>query len=652
MKSLMKIMAACFLLGITSCNYLDVVPNDTATLDHAFSNRSVMEKFMRTCYSHLPDPTNPWHYPAYFTSRDEFDWRGETRAAVMPAAMISRGLQNTNTPYQDYWSGTNGAKAMYTAIRDCNIFLESAHIPRDIDETERLRWISEVTFLKAYYHFFLVQLYGPIVLVRENLPVSASPEEAKVYREPVDECIEYIVELLDEAAAGLPDALPDPSTERGRITKITTLGIKAKALAWAASPLFNGNPDYAGWVDNRGKQLIPNTYDATKWERAAIAIREAIDLAEATGHRLYEFNKFAGGASTFAMNDTLETLMTVRKAITEQYDQNPGVLWATQEQFAHGKGSPGLSVLGNMLASLFPVLYSTDQPLLLNYMSASWHMAELYYTNNGVPINEDKNYDYSNRFSLRRATPSDNHESYIATNEVTSYLHFFREPRFYASLGIDRGYFELVSTTTNGGASFGPVIKSRSDEVGPANGHAAYTPKKIIPFESSGSRGIAGQVYTQYLYQFPLLRLADLYLLYAEALNEVKAQPDQDVYLWIDKIREQTGLDGVVESWQRAAYNPGAPSNKNDMRRIIQRERLIELSFEGQRFWDVRRWKIAQEYWTLPPTSWKTGTRVAEEFYVPTPYAEPRQVTFRDYLYPLRQYDLRVNTNLVQTYGW
>ena len=92
---------------------------------------------------------------------------------------------------------------MYRAIRDCNIFLENAHIPRDITELERARWIAEVKFLKAYYHFFLMELYGPIVLVKENLPLSATPEETKVYREPVDECVNYIVQLLDEAAAEL-----------------------------------------------------------------------------------------------------------------------------------------------------------------------------------------------------------------------------------------------------------------------------------------------------------------------------------------------------------------------------------------------------------------------------------------------------------------
>src|SRR5690606_25806875 len=161
-----------------------------------------------------------------------------------------------------------------------------------IDEVERAKWMAEVKFLKAYYHFFLMQLYGPIVLVKENLPLSASPEETKVYREPVDECVDYIVELLDEAIADLPPTIQDPTTEQGRISQVIALGIKARVLAWAASPIFNGNQDHAGWIDNRGKQVISSTYDPTKWERAATAIKEAIDLAHSLGFRLYEFNKF------------------------------------------------------------------------------------------------------------------------------------------------------------------------------------------------------------------------------------------------------------------------------------------------------------------------------------------------------------------------
>lgn len=149
------------LTGIGGCKkFLDVVPNDAPSLESAFSNRSVMEKFLRTCYSHLPDPTDPFYYPAYFTSWDEFDVRRDSRSNNSIAGLIAQGLQNSNAPYQDYWSGTGGGHPMYVALRDCNIFLENAHIPRDIDETERTRWISEVKFLKAYYHFFYCNYMG------------------------------------------------------------------------------------------------------------------------------------------------------------------------------------------------------------------------------------------------------------------------------------------------------------------------------------------------------------------------------------------------------------------------------------------------------------------------------------------------------------
>lgn len=651
MKNIQKITATAALLGLMAgCNFLDVVPNDTATLESAFSNRSVAEKFLRTCYSHLPDPTNSSYYPTYFTSRDEFDYGFEDRTENTYAGKISDGLQNSNDPYLNYWSGRNGGNSLYVGIRDCNIFLENIHKPRDIDEEERARWIAEVKFLKAYYHFFLMELYGPIVLVKENLPLSASPEEVKVHREPVDDCVDYIVELLDEAIKDLPLALPDQAAEQGRINGLIALAVKAKVLAWSASPLFNGNQDYNGWIDNRGKQLIPQEYDVKKWERAAEAAKAAIDSCHACGLQLYQFNKYSGGPQTFRMNDTLVTMMTIRKAITEDIERNTGVIWATQEEFSDSKeGVTGF--LGNVIRQLFPFLYSTDQNALVNYHYASWHMCELFYSNNGVPIDEDKDFDYANRFGIHRATPGEKHESYIATGETTVNIDFNREPRFYADLGIDRGFYELATTTSDGGRTFSPMIKQRNGEAMSSSSSLGYLVKKIVPFEASATQGDPNKAYTAYDYRFPLIRLADLYLLYSETLNESKAQPDEEVYRWIDLVRENAGLNGVVASWENHAKNPNKPKTQAGMRDIIRRERLIELAFEGQRFFDVRRWKIADEYWSLPPTKYDLSKDI-NLTYKPIVYGKAREVTFKDYLYPLRDYDLRINTNLVQTYGW
>ena len=74
-------------------------------------------------------------------------------------------------------------------------------------------------FLKAYYHFYLFRLYGPIPIVDQNLPVSAGVDEVAVYRNTVDEVTDYIVKLLDEAAAVLPGIIENQTEEMGRITK-------------------------------------------------------------------------------------------------------------------------------------------------------------------------------------------------------------------------------------------------------------------------------------------------------------------------------------------------------------------------------------------------------------------------------------------------
>ncbi len=652
MKNIIQFTVAFFLIGITSCDYLDVVPDDAATLDHAFSNRAVTERFLRTCYSHLPDITDPFYYPGWYTSRHEHHTI-DSRVYRTVAYQIAEGLQNSNNPLHNYWSGGNGGRNLYIAIRDCNIFLNNIHVPRDIMEEERTRWTAEVKFLKAYYHYFLMTLYGPIVIADEEVPLGASPEELQVYREPVDVVVDYIVDLLDEAIEDLPLVLPDPNTELGRITKTIAMSVKAKTLAWAASPLFNGNTDYSNWVDNRGIQLVSDTYDPSKWERAAVATKAAIDAAHEGGLQLYTFNKFAGGAQTFQMNDTLVQLMTIRKAFTEDADRNTGLIWASQLLPASGKGGGanvyGLSANGHLLQTAMPYIWSTDQPSYPGNQLVSWHMVEMFYSNNGVPIEEDKDYNYTGRFNVRRATPADRHQSYIATGETTAEIHFNREPRFYANIAFDRGFMELSTTTTDGGATFSPFLRYRANEVY-ATGQ--YACKKWVAFETSASQNDPNKRYTQHNYHMPLIRLSDLYLLYSEALNEMKDEPDDEVYYWIDLVRENVGLNGVVESWENASLNPDKPLNKAGMRDIIQKERLIELSFEAQHFWDLRRWKIADRYWSLPPTRWNNQENAPEDFYVPNAYMESRQVTFRDYLSPLRIYDLRINPNLEQTYGW
>lgn len=150
----------------------------------------------------------------------------------------------------------------------------------------------------------------------------------------------------------------------------------------------------------------------------------------------------------------------------------------------------------------------------------------------------------------------------------------------------------------------------------------------------------------------PLLRLADLYLLYSEALNEVKDEPDDEVYKWIDRVRAVNGLEGVVNAWNQYSNYPDRPKYKADMREIIRRERLIELAFEGQRFWDMRRWKTAQQHWSQATYGWDNLGSKAEAYYVRKEVYTGRSVSFKEYLWPVSLNDLLVNRNLEQTFGW
>src|SRR5690606_28118335 len=139
-------------------------------------------------------------------------------------------------------------------------------------------------------HWFLLRMYGPIPITDVNLPMSASPEEVQVYRDPVDSVFNYTVRLIDSAIVGLPTTIVDQVSEMGRITKGIALATKAEILVTAASPLFNGNPDYINFVDKRGVHLFTADYDASKWERAADACKEAIDMAHENGHQLHTFS--------------------------------------------------------------------------------------------------------------------------------------------------------------------------------------------------------------------------------------------------------------------------------------------------------------------------------------------------------------------------
>ncbi|RIJ48041.1 RagB/SusD family nutrient uptake outer membrane protein [Maribellus luteus] len=633
MKKIKLIYLLLIITLITSCNdYLDVVPDNVATIDNAFTDRYNAEKYLATCYSYLPNFGGYNNNPTLIAG-DEL-WMPEKYKGVY-GALIARGNQSATSPSLDYWRGTNGGKNMYQAIRSCNIFLERITSVPDLRKDELTRWIAEVKFLKAYFHFYLIRMYGPIHITDQSIPVSAETQATKVYRDPVNDCFQYVIDLLDESISDLPLAIQISKTELGRITKPIAVGIKARVMITWASPLFNGNPDYASLVDNKGTQLFPSNYDEERWQKAAEATKEAIEIAHEAGIKLYQPDDVE---TPYNWSDTTVMKVALRNRVSERW--NVEGIWASTT-----------GMVGHELQHhVQPRFFALKENSVRSNMAATFNVVESYYSKNGVPIEEDKNFDFENRYKRKKAEYPDRY--FIKQGEETAVINFNREFRYYSDIAFDRSIWFGNGRSENENDPW--WMKMRKGEFGAVydqwdQGLTGYFPKKLVSEQSEFNSD--GTQYYAETYPFPVLRLADLYLYYAEALNETLDAPNEEVYQWIDQVRERAGLKGVVESWREHSIDPSKPTTKDGMRKIIQQERMIEFSFEGGRFWDLRRWKRTFEFQNRPVLGWNVFAQEVENYYkLNTVFVQ--SFTTRDYLWPIAENEIILNPNIIQNVGW
>lgn len=626
--TILALAMAGVLWGLCSAckQYLDVVPDNVATIDNAFATRHEAEKFLFTCYSYLPNQGDLGDDPA-MVGGDEI-WRFKTEGGYFN---IARGLQNKVSPYGDRWG------FYFKAIRDCNIFLEQVGKVPDLEDPERNRWIAEVKFLKAYYNFYLMKMYGPIPLMKANLPIDVTTEEVKVSRAPMDSCFAYVVGLIDEAMAGLPREIDDPTRELGRITQTIALALKAKVLVYAASPLFNGNPDEAGLKNPDGTPLFSTEHSQEKWDAAAAACKAAVDRCAELGMKLYVYQP---DFQQYNLSDTIMTQLSIRNAVCERW--NSGIVWANTQT-----SSSGLQAL--ITPRMNPA--NLDITAIHGQLSPPLKMAELFYSEHGVPINEDKTWNYGHRYDLHIAGDSD--KLYVRFGYVSAQMNFRREPRFYADMGFDGGIWygqgQYDDKNFTGLYYLEAKYRQRNGFGKPNFGSVTgYFIKKLVHYQNVIAN--SGNTYSVTSYPWPIMRLADLYLLYAEALNESQG-PGAEVYTYLNLVRARAGLPGVQEAWDTYSNNPGAYTTQQGLRTIIHRERLIELAFEGHRFWDLRRWKEAALVMNEPVTGWDLMQEQAAAYYRPSVIFNP---TFglKDYFFPITDNTITNNRNLVQNIGW
>ena len=627
----------CTVSLFTSCeDYLDIVPDGTQELSLLFNRKETAYNALANCYSYLPQ--NDGTYASYVLLSDEV-------AVPIPkepnSIKLMKGQQSVSEPLMGYWSGFSavgrGQGSLWEGIRSCNTLTENIDLVVDMTQEEKNQWKAEVKFLKAYFHFLLVSNYGPIPIVDTNLSISASDTEVRLDRKTVDECFSYIVETIDAAIIDLPEKVLG-NNDVGRIDKVIAKAIKSKVLLYGASPLFNGNTSlYSNFVNAEGEHFFNQNYEDLKWESAVQASKDALDAAITQGAAMYYFT------DTAPLFDTSNFQF---KLVRDQYNNRFAITDPWNSELLWGNSSPVTN--GQYWQIQSPAMMkdpsSSSVEASWQWLAPSLRMAEAYYTKNGLPINEDLSFEYADRYST--TTIAFNQRFYAQFANRTAKLNLNREARFYSALGFDRGinrtWGSLWKLKMRKGETHGRVANTGDYLV------TGYALKKLVHQDSEGD------TYNKAItYPWPMVRLSELYLNYAEALNEFSG-PSQEVYDALNKIRERAGIPSVEEAWSNATY--AATLNKHTtqdgLREIIQQERMIELAFEGHRYYDIRRWKLAEKYFTTPIQGWSVDEDSETNYYQIMDVSQRSFNTPRDYLQPISFTELSRNPNLIQNPGW
>ena len=618
MKKRFLLLISAVFIFVSSCNFLDIVPDDTPRLEDAFRNELTAEGFLFTCYSYIP---------RYNDARTNFSWimGNETVASYhwgtqwFSFLKVQQGLYTASSPVLDIWQNC------YKGIRQCHLFLDNVDkaSPVSISQAEldqkKIVWRAEANFLLAYYHYVLLQNYGPVVIVDQLIPTDAQGEEFFRPRSPYDVCVKYIADKFDAASVDLPMVI-NARSDYGRANKVIAQALKAKMYLFAASPLYNGNTDYAAFKNNDGTQLISQTYDKEKWKKAMDENKRAIEMAEAAGNRLYVYNK------TTVADPFKQAVLNTRWQMVDP--------WNTELIWGYSANKENTDAQYSFQTLVIPRGWKNNPPV--GGVGATLDAVELFYTKNGLPMEKDSAYDFANHYK-------------IDAGDETIKLHRNREPRFYAYIGFDRGDYEINNETrqlklrpgeTNGVTLSNGVPRNDIDHL-----YSGYAIKKGV----HPSTNVTSNTFTVSAYPFPIIRLGELYLNYAEAVANYSGTLDADGSKYINAIRNRAGIPDLEVS------NGGALSG-TALVNAVKRERLIELMFEGHSLYDRKRWKTAVADYEVDRTGMRglnAQGNTIQAFYTPRNLpGRPFIFDAKQYLAPINVEYIKINPNLVQNPGW
>jgi len=606
-------------LGLSSCSkFLDKMPDDQLTLEMVFQDKTRTEDWLAGIYSNIPDPY--WSY-ARETGWDALsdDMAPSTGWEQFGWSIVSKQTGN--------WNPSSGWEANYWTelpkrIRSAYIFLENVkpNAAQLVTEEEVGLMKAEARFMIAYYYSLLLETYGAIPFNLGLTDPNSTPEELMLGQAPFDVVADWIDKELMEVSALLPDKYSQ-AQKYGRATSIMCLAVRARFLLFTASPLVNGNPVYANFVNDKGEKIYNDTYDANKWQKAVDASKLLIERAESAGHKLYyEYNA----------DGSIDPFMSYANMMFRRpQDGNNEILFARTDcniweydKHAQPRGTGGNGGLG-----------------------ITQSLVDAFMMENGLPIDDPKSgyveKGFSSEDEVRNTKWAESKAAGNVTLAGTYNMYTHREPRFYISVLYNGAWFRRENRTTefySGSWDGGPTHDA------PQNGYLVR--KKVHP--DHDSRNGTNPYRPGILY-----RLGEAYLNYAEALNEVNPN-DPNILKYLNTIRERAG----VPQYGTGSGALLAPASQQAMREAIRRERRVELNNEGVRHRDIRRWKIGEEVlngnfygMNFSGTDKDDNESNPNAFFKRSVY-QKRVFTAKNYWFPVPQSEIDKNPNLRQNPFW
>ena len=644
-RNILKLFCALSLIcGFASCtDYLDKTPDSTVNADEAFKNFTNFQGYVEEVYNCIPSKeSNYWcttfnwgedeilntgmgdsHETAHFDLGDYRYWYSDPQSFLH-----SDGLNSTST---DKFS--HSLEHAWYCIRKCNLGLENLEKMTDCTQEEKNIIKGQLLFFRAWWHEELMEFYGGMPYVDTVLDGS---QALTLPRLSFQECATKCAEDFRAAADLLPNDWDKTVIGKKtlgkndlRITKVCALGYLGKVLLWAASPLNNLGAEVG--ASKNGDTYRYNVEFAAK---AADALAEAISQVNSgsTPYALAEY-KYDNIYDHVASEDSKTNFSDIFRTTGKGWKQ------------------PG----------------STEAILRAPYIGANgsnWNFTK----NWGIKINEIVQHDavihqptanYVNYYGMANGLPLDDPESgFDPTHPFKG-----RDPRFYHDIVFDG--FQYINTTIgkeNPDYQFkyvqmytGSNLRSSSSQ----GCRTGYYCQKLVPHQANRYDG---------MYEFggalqcdlPYMRLADIYLMYAEAGAAVQGANYKSNKCNLTAVDAINVLRDRVEAGHVADKYA---ANQQKFMDEVRRERAVELAFEGFRWNDLQRWLLLTEY----PYNIKTSQefrRVGDFDYTKKDPRDAevagwsektiltRDFTEKHYLLPLKQSDVYLYPEFGQNPGW